>query len=842
MVASSVGQSDSSPGGLAFSCNRSIPLNLRHAGRIFDHSAELEMFVFALKTGSICFVSNIFEFELDNPVDNQEISDICFAAQFGIVITVSAKLVQVWDIFREVVGMRIKPVHAMPVPSKPRCVHVMKRDNSCFIGLESGKIMVMDLSVCASGIPRYVCTPYLELSTSSLTVIEATLDEQYMLVGTDEGVVKVIKYDSKKIVLSTKPPPAAGAVSFIFPISTSNLPSFLVTFKASKFIAVYQDGSLTCTVPVPLPAMRAYSLLSGGIIAELSDSSLHRLYGSSWSLSAPLNVFSLATKISSATFLCLELDPQNSTTVLNRRNCNTGAIEERQSIGSLSLSGICPVATVSFARNDSAMEPHLIRLANDLTNYTTQDGRRFVYEWNDGKWEGILISATNNELFFSIYSHTTQRVLMRMLIDVPPMSVISALSVTCREKDKWIITLGFSSGQIGLVESKKSTPLISPSFPSGESSSLNWLPIRFLEIPASVHSGCRIKSIDRSLFNMLVSVDTNGLICFTRTNIDKKKQIDGPAHVAIAGDGGSCFTDPKANLAYICMADGTIERMKTPKRRPDGSEDIYDSDVFEAQTIAESVPIDGEFVALFSSIGIAVRQTGIVSLSFPRAAGQAAVIKSVPLRGDGGTRIIEAKTHIVGSHCFVVILTDTSVAAFDVTAIDGAIVPVFQRSHLGENSTKIDPFFTESLHFIKWGVSITSVLFSDRVKDILAGETVVNCAQRHFGFPKIQSTTLIEEPVKKKDDKNLFSRMFKKDKNTDGILGGEELKKFVPTEIHLQEARKQLAANLDAMAKLRDNSAEMEHASSDFLKLATELNHKIDPPKDPKKKKRFGLF
>ena len=826
MVISSKGTGESSAGAVAFSCNRSMPLNLRHSSGSFDYSHELETFVFASKTGSLSFISNVFEFEVENSIDGAEFRNVLFSSHFGIVVTLSSKNVQVWDIFREVVGMRVKPIHVVAVPSKPKSLHILS-DNVCLIGLDSGKLMVMDLPICTTGLPRFACAPYLEVCHSSLTAI-TSYNLEYIIVGTDDGTIKIIKYDSKKIVSSIKAPAnVGGSVSSITVFGCgSSIPNFAVSFTNTNFITVHQNGVFSYTVNTSVPALCAF-VQPEAIFVHLSDSTLVRHYGTKWALASVESRCCIGSRVMGEKLWYLQLDMTTCTTVLKTRP-PTSIMP-----GSLSLTslGRFPAVSVSFSssalQNNQMDVSHLIRLCNDFTNWKTDEGCRFVYEWNDKKWEGIIVSAFNSpsEIVFSIYSHTTQRVLGIVSVEgVPDLSVITAIDLSCVEKDRWNIFLGFSSGKIGQINSVRNDEGV-----------LVWSALNLLVSP--VHEGARISHVGKSVLGgqIVVSVDVEGMVCFTRL-ATKNCKTDTNAHVAIAGEGGLCVIDSKNSLAYICMSGGTIERMKTPKKRSDGLEDIHDSDVWEAHTIVESLPIDGPFVAFFPIVGCAVLVSGICIFS------SWTVKRTIRLN-----KIFDAKVCIVGQHTFIVVLAETSVCAYDI--VDGT--PVFQRSHETEFPTSIPAFLTESFHYVKWGVSITSILFADRVKDIINGETVITAAQRFYKFPPIQSAPL--EVFEKESSKNsaentansgtakkgFFSKMFKKSKSPkDESLGGDKLKQYLPTEQHLQEARKQLAANLDAMARLRDNAAEMENSSSDFLKLATELNTNMKKPE----KKRFGFF
>lgn len=124
-------------------------------------------------------------------------------------------------------------------------------------------------------------------------------------------------------------------------------------------------------------------------------------------------------------------------------------------------------------------------------------------------------------------------------------------------------------------------------------------------------------------------------------------------------------------------------------------------------------------------------------------------------------------------------------------------------------------------------------------------ELLIRCAQKRFAFPPIQGERFAEQLAVSQEEtvsetsssggkkKGFFNRNFRSKSND---LNDE---KFKPTNEHLAAARAQLQKNLDAMAKLQDSAAEMENASSDFLKLAQQLTEK---ERRKSKKKFLGIF
>jgi hypothetical protein len=151
------------------------------------------------------------------------------------------------------------------------------------------------------------------------------------------------------------------------------------------------------------------------------------------------------------------------------------------------------------------------------------------------------------------------------------------------------------------------------------------------------------------------------------------------------------------------------------------------------------------------------------------------------------------------------------------------------------------------MHVFEFGVALTPLLFADRSKALSATDTIIRAAQKRLKYPVIRSTPLlVEESIKKEgthesgksggsEKKGFFKKIFKSSKN--------EEEKFKPTDAHIREARDQLAKNLEKMAKLQDDADEMQNASADFLKLATNLNNSFrGGPTKEKKKKKFGIF
>ena len=853
---------DTPQGTVAFSSNRSACLNVRNLSGAVDSSESMGMHVFAMRTGSLLFTSHLHELEVDNPMDYQEIRDVYISSVFGIIVSMSQHHVQVWDCLRSVDGVRINPIHTVVIPSKPRSLYLMKSDNSCFVGLENGKVMVMNLHQCAtaSPLPRYTASPYMDATGPAVTAIAGSGSE-YLILGGADGTIRIVKYATKKLVTTIKTPQSGCAVTGITVLDAPSgsppdtPPSMMVCFDAPVITMITNNSAVALITSLPCPAKSAFSTTQPGspIIALLTDNRLVRIDGPKWAHCSPAIPEGAR---------CLLLRPQGGEGKkfqVIQRDVKTGITGMKtytvqpglgpivsvdypvDSLGSLSMGSTdrLPVQSVSLPRADSSLEPNLIRLCNHLTKWPASSTNRFVFDYAAGLWEGVIASVVNSpcELVFSVYSQSSALVMARIPISIPPMAVVSALSVSAFGTDRWSVLLGFSSGQVGLMEST-----IDHTY-----GHMVWGELWLLDAPETVHSGARVKSVDRSLMDnkLVVSVDVNGMVCFTRIDEPstvKKSRSIAPAYVAIAGEAGNCFPDPTANCCYVCMSDGGIERIRTPRK----DEDAYDTTVWEAVTMTvDSIPLEGEFIALYPSLGIAVRESGFVLMTFPSKPEEATEIrKSVALKPDFGDRIIAAEIASFPKETYLVILTETSVAAYDVK--DGFCV--FNRSHVDEEGSAVPPVLLKSMHVFRWGVSLTSILFADRSKLLLAGEATVVAAQTRYGFPPIRSAPLLapevptpkgtatpDESVSGKK-KGIFSNLFGKPE----LTKEEKKAQFKPTSAHLDEARAQLEKNLEAMAKLQDDAAEMQNASADFLSMATDLNDGFSGKK--KKKKFFGLI
>lgn len=839
-----LGTSSSHSYPVAFTSNRSAQLSLANMSGALDWDSVTSSLVVATNTGSLIFSSNNYEFELDNPFDNQNMQRVCLSRVYGIVVTLSQQHIQVWDLFRDVDGMRVNPVHTVVTTACPKSLYLNRSDDTCFVGLENGKVVTLTLGICANAVPlpRYAVAPYADVG-SCVTAISG-VSGKWLLFGTESGSVRVVQYETQKLIEKVKGPKSASMVTRIcvIPSSASSPvdapPSFVVCYGTCAITVVSRGSSSVCTVEsLPSPAKYVFAVSTSSdispLIVQTSDNQLLRLVGPKWSHSTFMleEAKCLALFPGEETSAILSLEQDGLTTTLRQYEIESGlgplkSTRPSCAVGSLSLGslGRQPVASISLPRADARLEPNLIRLCNFLREITPVSTDRFVFDYNGGLWEGIVASIFNapSEVAFTIYTQNSALVVGRVPISCSPMSVLSAFSVSILGPDKWSLVLGFSSGQVGVVESFLDFP--NPQF--------LWKPMRLLEAAESVHSGAKITSVDRSMMdgNIVVSVDENGMVCFSRLDTEAVT----PAHVAIAGEGGSCFSNPANNTCYICMGDGIVEAVKVPRIKRDGSEDIYDSSVWDASTItAESLPLEGRFVAAFPPDGIAVRETGIVLMTFP-SKGVSKISKIII--SDSTIRCAEIAT--VECRKFVVVLTDKGVSAYD--AADGFCV--FQRPL----ETIAGATLLKTMHVFEFGVALTPLLFADRSKGLSATDTIIRAAQKKLKYPVIRSTPLlVEESIKKEGTnesgksggsgkKGFFKKIFKSSKN--------EEDKFKPTDAHIREARDQLAKNLEKMAKLQDDADEMQNASADFLKLATNLNNSFGGGPKKEKKKKFGIF
>ena len=816
---------------VAFSPNRSIPLNLSSISGEWDYSESLKMFVFGSVTGSLMFVSDRYEFELDNPVDQQTIRNVCMSELYGIVVTLSHDIVQVWDCFRSVEGKWISPVQTVPLPSKARSIHLSKSTNSCFIGLENGKVYMMDLQACATyaPLPRYSASSCADVG-SPITCI-APFATSHLLFGTASGTVKAMKLDSKRLTHTVKPPKSGLAVTGILPVlhNAGDAIQFAVTYNAPLIALVRNETVSTLVDTLPEPARSVFTTSvsdpqESPLLVLLESRKLVRLVGPRWSHESVVadTCFSLSASATLATeFTALESTAGITTMKQYRIVSGLGPLVSLPaiSVGSLSLSAIgrVPIKSVCLSKSDPSIEPNLIRLCDRLSGYVgTVTSDRLVFDYNGGLWEGVIASVVNgpSELLFTLYSQTSAVVVGRVPIDSPPLAIVSSFFVSCIGQDKWSIVVGFSSGQVGVVESFIDFP----------DPRLGWKPILMLPAAEEVHAGSKIVSVDRSVAggSVVTSVDVTGMVCFVRLT-----EPTLPAHVAISGDRGLCFADPANASAYLAMSGGVVERIRTPRMKKDGTEESHDPDVWSTCTVLDGISgLAGDVVNVFPSDHIVVLSDGIAIVKFSKS-DTAVQTAAVAIPSYLGLCICEAEIVCVQSKKYVVIVTESHIAAYETKHAS----LVFHRSHLDIPDASIVPtILGGSLHAFKWASSLTSFSFEDRAKYLSAPERILRAAQAKFAFKAIQSTPLLQE-VTTESKASGSSASSKADKKKQALED-----KYKPTQHHLDEARNQLKKNLEAMAKLQDDAAEMQEASADFLNLAKNLEKK------EKKKRFFGLF
>ena len=843
---------------VSFSSNRSIPLNVEKYSCCYDLNQAIGLTVLGSRTGSLLFTSDCFEFELENPLDHQSLTTVFISDVYGIVVTLSTDVVQVWDCFRVIEGRSFSSVHKVVTPNKPTSLFRIRGSNIFYIGFQNGKVQTMDVAACVNILPtpKFSSVPFCDVGSAATCI--ASFESSHLMFGTCEGVVKVMKLETKKLAWTIKGPQSGlevRSISAVIPTSgsTKDCVQMVISYNA-PVLALVSNGSILHVVKTfTEPARYAFthsvsSSDDSPIILRYDDNRLVRLDGPKWSHASVVSESCLSLKSctdNGSHFLTLEKSPASGIVELKRMHLTTGLgpIETlpSPSMGILSMSALgdrLPVQSIGLPRSDRSLEPHLIRLCNALTNNPQSPMGGFVFDFNAGLWEGVIVSVFNHpcELVFSIYTSASVRVLKRLPIQAPHLAAVSTFAIDVMGQDKWSILLGFTSGQVGILESTLDYP----------SPGLCWKNLWTLEAPEQVHSGAKIVHVDRSLFgrNLVTSVDVNGMICFTRIDenehdVNFSKSLS-PAHVAIGGEGGNAFPDPNSNSVYIAIAGGGIEKIKTPKFRKDGSEDLHDSEIWSASTVVDFVPLSGKCLKLFASEGFVVYSDGIASLTFQSKSGSQAKLTGVVnlSSGEFGTEIFDAQITEYENKVYLVVMTESHVVAYDKNGRS-----VYHRLHT-EDSKNIGNILAGTLHVFKWGMSLTGISFSDRKKLLSNTELVIRGAQKKLGFPPIKGVPFAEQIAQSKEEtisetssvgekkKGLFKRTFSSKKHD---LSDE---KFKPTNEHLAAARAQLQKNLDAMAKLQDSAAEMENSSAEFLSLAKQLTEK-----ERKKSKKFlGLF
>ena len=824
-----------------FSSNRAVPLNICKYTSSYDRNESLGFNVFASKSGSLLFSSDLFEFELENSLDHQSVNSVFISESYGIVITLSDEMVQIWDCFRMIEGKRVSMVNRAVTPSNPKSLYLFKPTNTCYIGFENGKVQVMDISACADQLPlpKFASVPFCDVR-ASVTCINA-YQKSFMMFGTSEGFVKMMKLDTKKLVWTVKAPQSHIEVRSLCPVvsTTAGESVQVIICYNAPVVALVSDGAILHVVKdLVEPVRYAFSASvadssESPLILSLGDNKLVRLDGPRWSHSSVIADECLSLKPDekdSATYISLERHGETGSVEMKRTRVTTGLgpLDPQPSIstGCLSLSAVgnrTPVHSVGLARSDRSLEPNLIRLCNSLTFYPQSSTKRFVFDFNAGLWEGVIFSVFNGpcELAISIFTHNCVRVLSRVAIKAPHLAIVTSMAVDCVAQDRWSVLLGFSSGQVGIMESAIDYP----------APTIRWKELWLLEAPDQVHSGAKIVHVDRSLFgmNLVTSVDVNGMICFTRVDESVHAAVLSKsltlAHVAIGGEGGNAFPDSSKNCVYVAVAGGGIERIKTPKLRKDGSEEAHDAEVWSATTVVDYVPLSGRSVKLFPDEGFGVYSDGIAIITFPSKSGSG----KLGTVANSEEEILHAEIFIHENISYLVTLTAENVIAYDYKAR-----VVFRRGHREDGRITVGSLLKGTGHLFKWAESLASIAFSDRTKILSAPELVIRSAQDRFKFPSIKSTPFAEQLAPVVSGSSETSSASGKDKKTRAL---EE--KYKPTAEHLAAARAQLHKNMDAMARLQDRAAEMEESSADFLTLANKLAEK---EQRKSKKKFFGLF
>ena len=809
---------------VVFCSNKAV--NLSRKSGVFCLDESLNLFVFALPEdgGALRYISDSFEFEVENPLDMSRITNVQATSFHGMILTFSSfsQNVFLWDLLRPMEGMSSPRFHKIVTPSKPKCI--LARSGVCYLGLENGKIFCLDLQ---SQVPPAVLTPRLLADVDLPVTCMQIFNRETLICGTSSGTVKCFSLLTKKFTSSVKPPPKSGGVSVVSitvlekASTCSKIPALGVCFTGSSFSLISSDNSSTSLLPLAAKSVFTTSVSDpqvSPLIVHTDDNRLLRMDGPNWSHQVDLMDPESAAE-------CLALyhhttDDPSTFAILEQRNGSLSQVKKfkiSSGLGPLVSIAQSPPSPGSLSLSDLGRAPFKSVSLGSLQSDKNLAG--FVHSLT-GKWiscdESIVISVFNSppEIAIVMHSPTSAKILKRFPVQIPPLSVITAFEFV--SQNFYRLTLGFSSGQAGILAFSIDSDLFAIT--------------DLLLLPAveSVHAGAKIVSVDTCLVsgNLLTTVDINGMVSFVR--IDNKDQNIPPAHVAIGGDYGACFPDPRRNVAYMCMEEGTMERISVPKRS---------DEMFESEVCCESLPLNGRFVALFAEEGILVRESGIVIFSGLSRKALVEVKKVIPLNSGA---IVEAIIHksTQGKAAYVVVLTDSdNVMAFDCS--EG--VQVFNRAiDAGTNPATL---LEGSCYAFRWAESLTPLLFHDRSKALTATESIIMKAQDILGFPVIKGVTLLppegfktEDPPmvpSKKGKKSFIKTLFSSNKSD----SKRDISEYKPTQAHLDEARAQMRRNLDAMEKLQADADEMQNASADFLQQAQQLNKHYSS-----KKKFLGIF
>lgn len=811
---------------VVFCSSKSHGLNPARGGGYFSRDSSLGMYVFAAEGGSLRYISDSFELEVENPNENSsDIKAVEATNVYGIVLTLSQH-VFVWDLLRPMEGMRTPTVHRVVVPSKPKSI--LCHNGNSYIGLENGKILSLNVAQCAVAVPvpRFAASPFSD-ADSAVTCMQICQD--FLVCGTSDGSVKFINLISRKVFATVKPPKSGLSVTSVTCVGSGE--DLCVCYNASLF-ALVSNKEIILQVPIAAKSVFTTSVSDPSVsplIVRTENNRLLRMDGPNWSHQMDLLDNPPDKADTSAECISLFSDA-DAFAFLEKRSMNLLQIRKFRVTsglgplapvaclcpGSLSLSSIdrVPFKSIAVAKSGNKLPAFIKHLSGSLPE-----------EWNAGVYEGMIISVFNTpgEVTFSIYSQTSAKILGKFPLSIPPFTVVTSSMLSSVAEKRWTLAIGLSSGQVQIVA-------FSVDSINGKIVCENPLLIPAAE---SVHAGAKIISVDTSLFqgNILTSVDENGMISFVRLDAD----IAGPpAHVAIGGERGACFPDPVKNGAYICMEDGSIERVRLPRIKKDGSEDIFDPDVWSCVNVAESVPLSGGFIEFFLEEGVAVRESGVIFMSV--SPNELTVRKYIALNSEFGDKILEAISHKSQSRTFVVALTNTHILAFD--CAEGYLI--FNRPlDSGVNPATL---LKGSCHVFRWAESLTPLLFEDRSKALSYSEKILFKTQDKLGFPPIQGPPLLSPDEKsnalpKEKSKGLLKNLFKKEPSSE-----DSATRYKPTQAHVDEARAQLRKNLEAMETLQDDADEMQNASADFLEQAKKLNKHFGGSEKSKKKKFFGIF
>ncbi len=792
------------PTGVVFSNNRSIPLNFKEYTGAFDYHEEMNMYVFGTVGGSIAYRSPRYQFDLDNPLEDQVVLGVYFADYKGLVVSLSGQHVQVWDVFYDP-GLN-QFVHRVVHAGKPSALCSWRAEKSMLIGTTCGKVHVMDIVRCSME-NKYAAASYLPAISGIGITFLSVYESDYCTVGSADGLVRLFKLGSKKCIGQLKSPAGIRtAVNSVSVLPSRDFPptrSFAVCYLGEEFVAIFSHTyNLLLTVRTELPALRAFGISvdweKDGLLVHLASKRLVLLEGTKWAANSQ--------ELLSDKNACLGINPGGQTLF----SLESFSLEERTLLGKrIRTKWGLPRPTrnplIAFLdHKEYRTENNLVRLSNLLQDRPLAEN--FIREWNDRQIEGVyVVVSEKNRLQWTIFSNSSSYCMGETLLpcEKSDLEIVTAIDICSLEgTDKWSLLLGYSSGRVALFES--TTVLNSAA--CGDAVESMWKKPVWLEGPSGIHIGARIKKIER-MDDLCVSVDMNGMCCFFKTDDSEE-----PSHVAICGENGTCFLD--TNCAYLCMTDGTIERVRVPRKSVEESLDVDAWDT--VALLEESVGLSGEFIALLPKHRVVVRQTGFARVNFPARHGSLGQVTKVVVTvgGAADSKILAARMY----WDFLVLASNGSVWVYDLQHRD---ICVFNRDFDIPLSGSL-PVLSPSMHVIVPGESITSLLFANRSKEMHTTGPIVEAARSFYRMAKNQAIEATD-PVSPTPEKSKSGSPSKSTKPG----------KYAPTMDQLEYAREVLRMNLESASKLEDDAYALQEESANFLRVATRLN---EGPPNPKKK------